>query len=203
MKIRAAHPSTKEEPMSTSELQSFTQRIESAIRRIPDTLSNHPEGASIRTGFALAFGMCIGGAERPTGMYALLPLHLSLLTDPHLFIVRGGFMVLDHPEVQSEYEWAFRQGDRPVVHVHDAPGWWSLYENRYPRVIACPHKGDQVMLSGMLNRLTREDFHGPFLRRPTLEPNGLSTGPFQSLKVRERPGPVARLRAQSGPVARA
>jgi hypothetical protein len=190
--------------MPTSDLQSFNQRIESAIRRIPDRLSSLPEGESIRADYARIFGLCIGGMERPTGMYSLLPMHLSLLTDPHLFITRGGFVVLDHPESPSEFAWAFELSSQwRNIHVHDTATCWSLYENRFPRVIVCPHKGESAHLSVMLNRLTNQGFHGPFLRRPTLVPSGLSTGPFQSLQVRARQGPAARLRAQSEPVARA
>lgn len=186
-----------------SELQEFNQRIESAIRRIPDRLSSQPEGESIRADYARIFGLCIGGTERHTGMYSLLPIHLSLLTDPHLFIVPGGFLVLDHPTRSCEFDWSFDLGDRLGVRANSAPAWWSLYENRHPRLIVFSHKGESVHLSVMLNRLTNQGFHGPYLLRPTLEPNGLSTGPFQSIQVRERPGPAARLRAQSGPVARA
>jgi len=185
------------------ELQAFNQRIEASIRRIPDCLSRHPEGASVRAEFARIFGLCIGGAEEPTGMYSLLPMHLSLLTDPHLFIVPGGFVVLDHPTRPGEFDWSFDLDGRRGVQVHDAPAWWSLYENRHPRFIVCPHKGETVHLSAMLNRLTHEGFHGPFLQRPTLELSGPSTGPFQSLQMRERPGPAARLRTRPMPLARA
>jgi hypothetical protein len=168
------------------ELQAFNQRIEASIRRIPDCLSRLPDGASIRAEFARIFGMCIGGMERPTGMYSLLPMHLSLLTDPHLFIVPGGFIVLDHPTRSGEFDWSFDLDGRRGVQVHDAPAWWSLYENRHPRIIACRHMGDEFLLSAMTNRLTREDFHGPFEMRPTLVVVGPSTGPFRSVASRAR-----------------
>lgn len=167
------------------ELREFNQRIESCIRRTPDGLSRHPEGASIRAEFARIFGRCIGGTERGTGMYALLPMHLSLLTDPHFFIVPGGFFVLDHPTRSCEFNWSFDLDDRRGrIQVHDAPTWWSLYENRHPRVIVSPHKGESVHLSAMLNRLTNEGFHGPFGQRPRLEVSRPGTGPVRSLASR-------------------
>lgn len=186
------------------ELQEFNRLIEASIRRIPDSLSSHAEGVSIRAEFARIFGLCVGGTEIHTGMYALLPMHLSMLTDPHLFIVRGGFLVLDHPTRACEFNWALDLEDRRGrIQVHDAPTWWSLYELRHPRVIISPHRGESVNLSAVLNRLTNEGFHGPFLQRPTLELSGSSSGPFQSLQMRERPGPAARLRTRPMPLARA
>lgn len=168
--------------MPTSDLQEFNRRIEASINRIPDSLSSHAEGVSIRAEFARIFGLCIGGTESHTGMYALVPMHLSLLTDPHLFVVPGGFLVLDHPTRACEHQWWLVE--RNGLQVHSCPAWWSLYELRHPRVIVSPHKGESVHLSSMLNRLTNQDFHGPFGQRPRLEVSRLGTGPVRSLASR-------------------
>lgn len=161
------------------ELQALNQRIEASIRRIPDCLSRYPEGASVRAEFARIFSLCVGGTESHTGMYALLPMHLSLLTDPHLFVVPGGFLVLDHPTRACEHEWWLVGCNG--LRVHSTPMWWSLYEDRHPRVIVSPHKGESVHLSAMLNRLTNEGFHGPFGQKPRLEVSRPGTGPVRSL----------------------
>ncbi len=133
-------------------------RINDSIQRIPDRLSN-TVGEDARSKFAGIFGQSIIGHEQKKGeLYLTLPFQTSLLTDPVLYIVAGGLLVLDHPTRPGASEFAF--GDR--AHVHDLPRHWSLYENRYPRIISCPRRREEIQVSGMVNRLISCDFFGPF-----------------------------------------
>ena len=135
-------------------------RISDSITRVPDRLSN-PEGEATRAEFARIFEQCIIGHEQKEGgLYLALPFQTSLLTDPVLYIVGGGLLVLDHPTRSGASEFAF--GDR--AHVHDLPRNYSLYENRYPRIITCPRKREEIQLSYFLNRLAACDFQGPFAK---------------------------------------
>ena len=135
-------------------------RIQDSIKRIPDRLSN-PKGEGVRSEFARIFGQVIIGQEdKEGGLYLALPFQTSLLTDPVLYIVAGGLLVLDHPDRNGASEFAF--GDR--AHVHDLPRHWSLYERRFPRIISCARKREQIQLGGMVNRLSAYDFHGPFAK---------------------------------------
>jgi len=68
--------------------------------------------------------------------------------------------VLDHPNRSGASEFAF--GDR--AHVHDLPRHWSLYERRFPRIISCARKGEEIHLSGVVNRLSAYEFNGPFAK---------------------------------------
>lgn len=135
-------------------------RLQDSIKRIPDRLSP-PQGEDARSEFARIFGQVIIGHEnKEGGLYLALPFQTSLLTDPVLYIVAGGLLVLDHPTRSGASEFAF--GDR--AHVHDLPRHWSIYENRFPRIISCARKREEIQLSGMLNRLSAYDFRGPFAK---------------------------------------
>jgi hypothetical protein len=135
-------------------------RLQDSIKRIPDRLST-PQGEDARSEFASIFGQVIIGHEnKEGGLYLALPFQTSLLTDPVLYIVAGGLLVLDHPTRSGASEFAF--GDR--AHVHDLPRHWSIYENRFPRIISCARKREEIQLSGMLNRLSAYDFRGPFAK---------------------------------------
>jgi len=133
-------------------------RIQAAITRVPDRLSN-PKGEAIRAEYARIFGSCIAGHEpREGGLYLALPFQTSLLTDPVLYTAAARLLVLDHPTRSGQSEFAID------AHVIDLPRQWSLYENRYPRLISCPSNGEGVAASWMINRLMSLDFKGPFSR---------------------------------------
>ena len=146
--------------LMTNEFTLTIARIQDSIQRIPDRLSN-PVGEDARAEFARIFEQSIIGHEQKEGgLYLALPFQVSLLTDPVLYVVAGGLLVLDHPTRRGASEFAF--GDR--AHVHDLPRQYSLYENRYPRIITCPRKREEIQLSYLLNRLSAYDFFGPFAK---------------------------------------
>jgi hypothetical protein len=91
------------------------------------------------------------------------------MTDPHLFRLYTGFLVLDHPQTAREFE-DYIYSKR--VRVHDIAKWHALYENRHPRLIWIPDKGNILTVADMINRL--RDCHGPFEARPRWETVGSS-----------------------------
>ncbi len=136
-------------------------RVKDSIKRIPDPLSN-PNGEDTRSAFARIFGQVIIGHEDKDGaLYLTLPFQVSLLTDPVLFIVAGGLLVLDHPTRSGASEFAF--GER--THVIDLPNRWSLYEKRHPRMLACARKGESIQAGWMVNELMYNGFNGPFVKK--------------------------------------
>jgi hypothetical protein len=144
----------------TNEFSLTIARIQDSIARVPDQYSN-PKGEAKRAEFARIFEQCIIGHEQKEGgLYLALPFQVSLLTDPVLYIVAGGLLVLDHPTRSGASEFAF--GER--AHVVYLPQHWSLYENRYPRIITCARKRENVPVGWMVNRLTAHNFHGPFAK---------------------------------------
>jgi len=144
----------------TNEYTQTLARIHDSIKRIPDRLST-PEGEAARSEFAVIFGqVIIGHEDKDGGLYLTLPFQTSLLTDPVLYVVAGALLVLDHPIRRGASEFAF--GD--LAHVHDLPRHWSLYANRYPRIITCARKREEIRVSYMLNRLMTCDFFGPFAK---------------------------------------
>ena len=162
-------PSRRPAPHTTPMSDTFSKldrRIESAIRRVPDRLTDHPD---IRADWARAFAQCLGAAQQPVRMFGCLPFHLHLMTDPHLFRLYTGFVVLDHPETVGEFEECIYRGR---VQVHDIAKWHSLYENRHPRLISIPDKGKIQTVADMINRL--RDFHGPFEAPPKWQAVGSS-----------------------------
>lgn len=135
-------------------------RINDSITRIPDRLSNS-KGEEIRAEYARNFGLGVLGHEQKDGaLYMALPFQTALLTDPVLYIVAGGMLLLDHPTRDGAYEFAF--GER--AHVIYLPQHWSLYESRIPRIITCARKRENVPVGWMVNRLTAHNFHGPFAK---------------------------------------
>ena len=144
-------------------INEYTQtlaRIQDSIKRIPDRLST-PEGEDVRSEYAEIFGrVIIGHQNKEGGLYLTLPFQASLLTDPVLYIVAGGLLVLDHPTRSGASEFAF--GKR--AHVIDLPRHWSHYENRFPRIITCASKRDQIEASYMVNQLMACGFYGPFAK---------------------------------------
>lgn len=135
-------------------------RIQDSIKRIPDRLST-PKGEDVRSKFAQIFGrVLLGHEDKSGGLYLALPFQVSLLTDPVLYIVGGGLLVLDHPTRSCASEFAFGKH----AHVIDLPRHWSHYENRFPRIITCARKHEEIQASCMVNRLMACNFHGPFAK---------------------------------------
>jgi hypothetical protein len=100
-------------------------------------------------------------------MLGCLPVHPHLWTDPVLFRFLTGFVVLDHPTAARQFEDELRRSS-PRVAVHYCPRWWTLYEGRAPRLVACPDRGEVVQLSNLCNRLSSIDWHGPWEAPPSL-----------------------------------
>lgn len=135
-------------------------RIKGSIKRVPDRLST-VDGEATRAEFARIFGQCIIGNQDTKCMYLLtLPFQAALLTDPILYVVGAGFMVLDHPTQSGQYSFAIDD----CAHVVDIARKHSLYDKRYPRMIACTRKSEKVDLASMLNRLMQCEFRGPFAK---------------------------------------
>lgn len=140
-------------------------RVNDAIMRVPDRLSN-PKGEALRSEYARIFGIgLLGHVQREGLQYLTLPFQTSLLTDPVLYLIAGGLLVLDHPTRPGASELAF--GGH--AHVYDLPRHYSLYENRYPRAITCIRKGEiqkggKYSLGLLINRLTEGNFRGPFTK---------------------------------------
>ena len=156
-----------------TELLEFDRRTESAILRIPDRLSIRED---VRAEWADTFARVLGATLEPVRMFNVLPLRLNLLTDPLLLRVRRAFVVLDHPQRAEEFEWAVRQ---PRVAVYDCPRWWSLYENRHPRLIVVPDTGETLWVSDLLSRVGYS-WHGPFEAPPTLAAVGSGLFPVKN-----------------------
>jgi hypothetical protein len=143
----------------TNEYTHTLARINDSIKRIPDRLST-PKGEDVRSEFARIFGQVIIGHQYEGGLYLTLPFQASLLTDPVLYVVAGGLLVLDHPTRRGASEFAF--GDRaPVI---DIPRNCSLYANRYPRIIALTRRREEIRASWMVKRLASSGFYGPFAK---------------------------------------
>ena len=142
----------------TTEFIETLNRISGSIARLPDRLST-PGGESTRTEYAHIFARCIAGhlAEHD-GLYMTLPFQVSLLTDPFLFIVSGGLLVLDHPTQPQQFDFAISS----YAHVVDLNQCDSLYEARHPRLIACHRKHETISVSWMINQLAQLGFRGPF-----------------------------------------
>lgn len=140
------------------ELSLAIARIKASITRVPDRLSN-PKGEDARSEFARIFGHVIRGHEQKEGgLYLTLPFQTSLLTDPVLYAVAGGLLVLDHPARPRAGEFALDKH----AHIIDLNPKYSLYENRYPRIISCPSRGEAIEASWMMNELMYRGFLGPF-----------------------------------------
>ena len=143
----------------TNEYTHTLARINDSIKRIPDRLST-PKGEDVRSEFARIFGQVIIGHQFEGGLYLTLPFQASLLTDPVLYVVAGGLLVLDHPTRSGESEFAFGEHS----HIIDLNRKCSLYENRYPRIISCPRKREEIRASWMMNELMYSGFFGPFAK---------------------------------------
>jgi hypothetical protein len=174
-------------PEVSEELAELDRRIEAAIRRVPDRLSR-PKGEHIRADWAREFVRLLGGEVMPARMFALLPIHLHLLTDPLLLRLRTGYLVMDHPEGADEFDWAFELDTlRSFIQVLSCPRWWSLYENRHPRLIVVPDKGAALPVAELITRLADRGWHGPFEAPPTWEAVGPQSDLLRSLVRVERP----------------
>ena len=144
----------------TNEYTQALARIQDSIKRIHDRLST-PKGEDVRSEFAGIFGqVIIGHEDKEGGLYLTLPFQTSLLTDPVLYIVSGGLLVLDHPTRSSQSEFAFGE----QAQVIDLNCKCTLYENRFPRIIACPRKRDEIRAGWIVNRLAEVNFRGPFAK---------------------------------------
>ena len=143
-----------------NEYEEITARVKASITRIPDSLTAHgANGLACRAEFSRIFAQCIVGHEADPDFFSSLPFQASLLTDPHIYIVGGGLLVLDHPTRPEQFLSAIDSKDTHVVHLNK---YCSLYEGRHPRMIGCRGKGDQVAISWILNRLMQCEFRGPF-----------------------------------------
>ena len=164
----------------SDEFAELDRRIERAIVRIRDRLST-PEGDLIRADWASTFARILGGTIAPVRMLASLPLPAHMLTDPVVVRVFTGYVVMDHPQTAELFDWAFQQFS-PRIAIYDCARWWSLYEKRHPRLIACPDRGKVVQLPDLIDRVGYT-WHGPFEAPPTWEfAQGSSpSSPFRSL----------------------
>jgi hypothetical protein len=144
----------------TNEYTETVARVSSSITRLQDRLST-PRGESDRQEYAHIFARCIAGQlDDQDGLYLTLPFQVSLLTDPFLFIVAGGLLVLDHPTKPEQFDYAISNH----AHIVDLNCNHSLYEGRYPRMIAIAKKHEMIDASWMLNRLMQLNFRGPFAK---------------------------------------
>lgn len=143
------------------QLTHATARVTGSILRIPDRLST-PQGATARAEYARIFGDCIAGQWQAEGwLYLSLPFQVALLTDPVLYIVAGGLLVLDHPTQSGQSQFALEPDSR--THTFDINRKWSLYENRHPRMITCARRGEEIRVGWMINQLATCNFRGPFI----------------------------------------
>jgi hypothetical protein len=144
----------------SNKFNEIVTRINDSILRLPDRLST-THGEATRAEFSRIFGQCIIGHEhKEGGLYLTLPFQTSLLTDPILYIVPGGLIVLDHPIKNRQFEFAIDA----QAHVVDLSRKDSLYEDRYPRLIAVARKHEKINVSLILNRLMQLNFRGPFAK---------------------------------------
>jgi len=142
-------------------------KITNSITQLPDKLST-PIGEKSRQEYATIFGTCIlGRLEDAEYGYLVLPFQASLLTDPIIFLVAGGYVILDHPVKAELHEWLIPN------HIVSLNQTMSLYEGRFPRLIAFPRAHEEILLSWMINRLMRFEFVGPFAKKEELS-NGIS-----------------------------
>ena len=143
----------------TNEFTECLTKITNSITRLPDKLSN-PSGEKSRDEYAHIFARCIlGRLEDAEYGYLALPFQASLLTDPIIFLVAGGYAILDHPVQCDQYQWIIPN------HIVSLNRKMSLYENRHPRLIALPRKHQKIPLSWMVNQLRQVEFVGSFARQ--------------------------------------
>lgn len=156
--VPSFNPSNERQNMN--QYEEITARVKASITRLPDSLTARgAAGLACRAEFSRIFAQCIVGHETDPDFFASLPFQASLLTDPHIYIVGGGLLVLAHPTKPEQFLSAIDTND---THVVDLNKNWSLYEGRHPRMIGCRRKGDQISMSWILNRLTQSEFRGPF-----------------------------------------
>lgn len=143
-----------------TEFEEITGRIKASVNRVPDRLTARgAPGLASRAEFSRIFAQCILAHEANADFISVLPFQVSLLTDPHIYIVAGGLLVLDHPTKPEQFQSAFNAQNVQVVALHKKA---SLYEGRHPRLIAYPRKGEKIEVSWMRNRLMQCEFRGPF-----------------------------------------
>ncbi len=142
-----------------NEVIEILTKITDSINRMPDKLSNS-SGEINRAIYAKIFGKCIiGHLDHAEYGYMALPFQASLLTDPIIFIVGCGHVILDHP-MRDEQHLAMIP-----THTVSLNQKMSLYENRHPRLIALPRKHHEIPLSWMANQLRQLEFVGPFAKQ--------------------------------------
>lgn len=143
----------------TNEFTECLTKITNSITRLPDKLST-PIGEKSRREYATIFGTCIlGRLEDAEYGYLVLPFQASLLTDPIIFLVAGGYVILDHPVKAELHEWLIPN------HIVSLNQTMSLYEGRFPRLIALPRAHEEIPLSWMINQLRLVEFTGPFTKQ--------------------------------------
>jgi|GEM_PF-2929510 len=146
------------------DLIEINSRIEAAIVRTPDGLSTDA-GEFVRHDWTESFAKTIGGTL--SHLYVVLPFQICALTDPVLVRLRNGWVVLDHPTTAGAREWVFSLDTlRAPVFPANGPSWWSLYQNRHPRLLVVPDKRSKLSVSSVANRLL--DWHGPWEAPPSL-----------------------------------
>lgn len=156
----------------TDEFEDLDRRFERSITRIPDRFST-PSGEALRREWAEQMAAVMGGSleSNPNRSLGVVPVHPHCWTDPVLIgLPLMGFVVLDHPVNLGWFEDHMRLHGR--VAVHDCPRWWSLYEARAPRLVACPVDRKVIQLSDLCNRLTAIGWHGPWEAPPRWERHG-------------------------------
>lgn len=151
--------------------------LASAIRRGPrDRLHSRED---VRRDWAQTMATTMGLSLVEERLLVSVPVQACLWTDPVLFRHRHAWLVLDHPASANEPEWPLRLLSQRVG-VHDCPRWWSLYENRYPRLITVSDRQRVLPASDLLNRLG-PDWHGPFEAPPTWETVPGALGPMRGM----------------------
>ena len=132
--------------------EELSRLVDQTIVRVPDALTGVGGDTAYfcRKAFAGEFAAHIGAKHvfNPA-LFVTLPFQLCLLTDPHLFGVKNGHLILDHPTIANDgHEYWF--GRCASLHARH-----SLYQNRYPRMIAVDAAGKHspIELSKYVNTL--------------------------------------------------
>lgn len=149
--------------MATS-FDELSRLLDRSIVRVPDAMTRAERDSDYfyRKEFANELAACMGAKHviNPA-IYLTLPFQLCLLTDPHLFEVIKGHLILDHPTVANDGNEYWLSQNCAYVGLHARH---SLYQNRYPRMIALngAGKANPVELSKYTNELMYRRHEGPF-----------------------------------------
>ena len=135
--------------------------VDRSIIRVPDAQSRLDRDTAYfcRKAFAGELASAMGAKHVYNFAILLtLPFQLCLLTDPHLFQVKNGHLILDHPTVANDGHEHWFDRCAPLDTRH------SLYQNRYPRLIALEGAGKErpVDLSFYVSNIWRSNHMGLF-----------------------------------------